>query len=86
MLDKKVLGSLIQEKRNEKKMTQSQLANVTGLSRNYISDIENGRYIPSTGALTKIAVCLDLDLNMLKMTEIQVVRKEGTEREQQQIG
>lgn len=75
MLDKKILGSLIQEKRNEKKMTQSQVSNATGLSRNYISDIENGRYMPSAEALTKLAICLDLDLNMLKMTEKQVINE-----------
>jgi transcriptional regulator with XRE-family HTH domain len=52
-------------------MTQEQLSSVTNLSRNYISDIENGRYMPSLNALSKIAICLNIDLNVLKMTEIQ---------------
>lgn len=72
MLNKKTLGNIIKSKRREKKMTQSSLSEITGLSRNYISDIENGRYMPSTESLSKIAVCIDLDLNILKMTEIQV--------------
>jgi transcriptional regulator with XRE-family HTH domain len=71
MLNKKTLGSIIKQKRNEAGMTQDQLSSATNLSRNYISDIENGRYMPSLNALSKIAICLDIDLNVLKMTEIQ---------------
>ncbi|WP_425622500.1 helix-turn-helix domain-containing protein [Brevibacillus borstelensis] len=72
MLDRKALGLVIKKRRKEKNIKQSQVSSATKLSRNYISDIENGRYVPSVEALTKIAVCLDLDLNVLKMTEIQV--------------
>ncbi|MCM3242728.1 helix-turn-helix domain-containing protein [Cytobacillus oceanisediminis] len=73
MVDKKTLGKIIQSKRKELGKTQSRLAEETDLSRNYISDIENGRYTPSIDSLTKIAVSLGLDLNVIKMTEIQVV-------------
>lgn len=73
MVDKKTLGKIIQGKRKELGKTQSKLAEETDLSRNYISDIENGRYTPSIDSLTKIAVSLGLDLNVIKMTEIQVV-------------
>lgn len=71
MLNQKTLGAIIKQKRKEAGMTQEQLSTVTNLSRNYISDIENGRYTPSLNALSKIAICLDIDLNVLKMTEIQ---------------
>jgi transcriptional regulator with XRE-family HTH domain len=71
MLDKKMLGAIIKKKRNEVGITQDELSSATNLSRNYISDIENGRYTPSLNALSKIAICLDIDLNVLKMTEIQ---------------
>jgi transcriptional regulator with XRE-family HTH domain len=71
MLNKKTLGAIIKQKRIEADMTQGQLSSATKLSRNYISDIENGRYMPSLNALSKIAICLDIDLNVLKMTEIQ---------------
>lgn len=74
MVDKKILGKIIQSKRKELGKTQSRLAEETDLSRNYISDIENGRYTPSIETLTKIAVSLGLDLNVIKMTEIQVVK------------
>ncbi|MGE6376571.1 helix-turn-helix domain-containing protein [Peribacillus muralis] len=73
MVDKKTLGKIIQGKRKELGKTQSRLAKETDLSRNYISDIENGRYTPSIDSLTKIAISLGLDLNVIKMTEIQVV-------------
>jgi len=71
MLDKKALGSVIKQKRSEAGMTQDQLSMATKLSRSYISDVESGRYMPSLNALSKIAICLDIDLNVLKMTEIQ---------------
>lgn len=70
-MDKKALGKAIQDQRKRKCMRQHEVSNRTGLSRNYISDIENGRYMPSVETLTKIANCLDLDLNLLRMTEIQ---------------
>lgn len=70
-MDKKTLGKLIQKTRKEKKLRQYELSASTGLSRNYISDIENGRYMPSVESLAKIATCLDFDLNVLRMTEIQ---------------
>jgi transcriptional regulator with XRE-family HTH domain len=53
-------------------MTQGSVSRITGLSRNYISDIENGRYMPSIDSLSRIAICLNLDLNVLKEREIQV--------------
>lgn len=71
MLDKKAVGKLIQDCRKLKRLKQSEVARLTGLSRNYLSDIENGRYMPSVETISKLATCLELDLNMLKMTEIQ---------------
>ncbi|WP_201763636.1 helix-turn-helix domain-containing protein [Chengkuizengella marina] len=74
-MNKKALGVVIQTYRKEKKLKQHELSDTTGLSRNYISDIENGRYAPSIDALLKLANALDVDLNMLKMTEIQYFDK-----------
>jgi transcriptional regulator with XRE-family HTH domain len=68
-----IIGKVIREKRQEKKMTQAKVSEYTGLSRNYLSDIENSRYMPSVNSLVKIVKCLDLDLNLLlSATEIQV--------------
>lgn len=66
MLDKSALGLTIRTGRKSKRLTQDQLSSKTGLSRNYLSDVENGRYAPSLAALTRIAEQLDLDLNILK--------------------
>jgi transcriptional regulator with XRE-family HTH domain len=78
MLDKKTLGKLIQHKRKELGITQTQVSEATELSRNYISDIENGRYKPSVDSLSKIAIFLNLDLNLIKMTEIQVMERSNS--------
>ncbi|MEW8997924.1 MAG: helix-turn-helix transcriptional regulator [Thermoanaerobacter sp.] len=71
--EKKKLGQIIKEKRLEKKFTQKHLAKQIGLSRNYLSDIENGRYMPSVETLIKIASVLELDLNSLKSTNVSEV-------------
>jgi transcriptional regulator with XRE-family HTH domain len=71
MLNKKILGEIIKNQRKSLKMKQHEVSSITKLSRTYISDIERGRHMPSTDALSKLAICLDLDLNVLKMTEIQ---------------
>ncbi|MGW8956652.1 helix-turn-helix domain-containing protein [Paenibacillus sp. NPDC055715] len=72
MINKKALGSFIQKGRKAKGLRQDQVSAKTSLSRNYISDIENGRYTPSVEALSRLAIVLKLDLNVIKMTEIQV--------------
>lgn len=77
MLDKRNLGKVIKNRRKELMLTQNQVSEVTGLSRNYISDIENGRYSPSIDSLSRIAIYLNLDLNVLKMTDIQVSTEES---------
>lgn len=69
-IDKKILGGLISEKRKSIKMTQSKLSGLTGLSRNFIADIEAGRYMPSLPSAFNLAVALDQDLFiLLKMSE-----------------
>lgn len=68
--NKKYLGQIIKNRRKEKKLTQKYLAQQTGLSRNYLSDLEHGRYVPSVDALIRIATILELDLNALKSINI----------------
>lgn len=66
-----VLGKVVKMARKRKSLTQQGLAEKINISRNYISDIECGRYIPSVEKLILLADTLDIDLNILKMTEIQ---------------
>ncbi|QLY79209.1 MULTISPECIES: helix-turn-helix transcriptional regulator [Clostridium] len=69
----KVIGEIIKNARTSKNLTQQKVSDDTGISRNYISDVENGRYMPSVETLLTLAQYLKIDLNLIpKMTEIQV--------------
>ncbi|QHZ52470.1 helix-turn-helix domain-containing protein [Paenibacillus larvae] len=79
MIDKKKFGAKIKTKRKEIRLTQREVSQLTGLSRNYISDLESGRYLPSVETLVSLAEPLKLDLNALLMTEIQVYECDNLE-------
>lgn len=67
-----IIGRKIKKARCSKKLTQEDLANKVGISRTYLSDVENGRYMPSIETISNIAQILNIDLNFLRMlTEIQ---------------
>lgn len=70
-MDKQYLGNAIKQQRKCKGLKQTDVAEKTGISRNYISDIENGRYMPSVETLSKLAICLEIDLNAVLVSEIQ---------------
>lgn len=61
-MDKVNLGLRVKEVRERNNLTQSQLAEKAGISRNYISSIENGRYSPSVEVSRKIAEVLQIPL------------------------
>lgn len=66
------IGTLIKTRRTERKLTQQDVADKVGISRNFLSDIENGRYNPSFNTALRLAAYLGIDLNSLsEMTEIQ---------------
>lgn len=68
-------NELIKQKREEKKLTQQEVADAVGITRNYLSDIENGRYNPSFKKSIKLATFLGIDLNLLsRVTEIQDIK------------
>lgn len=70
------IGKTLQEARAKKGLTQEKMAQEIGVSRNYISDIESGRYVPSLKTTVKIATFLNINLNFLKsLTEIPVNKK-----------
>lgn len=60
------IGINIKKARKNKKLTQRELSEKVDISRNYISDIECGRYIPSVEKLLLIATALSIDLNIFK--------------------
>lgn len=59
MDDKLILKNRLKEKRNEKKLSQSQLAEMVGVSRNTISSIETGQFNPT--AKLALILCIALD-------------------------
>lgn len=58
------LLSMIQA-RKAKKLTQSQLAKLTGISQGKISKIESGEANPTLKVMTKIATALDMTLGFI---------------------
>lgn len=60
------IGNEIKRARKEKGLTQHDLSQKVSISRNYISDIECGRYIPSVELLISLSKELKIDLNLFK--------------------
>ena len=59
------LGKKIQGLRKDSRLTQEKLAEMTGLDRTYISDIERGVRNPSLKSLQKLAVALKISISDL---------------------
>ena len=50
--------------RKKKKLSQEDIATLTGIARPNISRIENGKYDPTLEILTKLALALDMRLEI----------------------
>ncbi len=61
----KKFGKHIKRLRNEKHLTQEELANLSALSRQYIGDVERGDRNISLVNLEKIAKAFDVSLSQL---------------------
>lgn len=59
MDDKLILHNRLKEARSEKKLSQAQLADLVGVSRNTISSIETGQFNPT--AKLALVLCIALD-------------------------
>ena len=59
MDDKLVLKNRLKEARSQQKLSQSQLADIVGVSRNTISSIETGQFNPT--AKLALILCIALD-------------------------
>ena len=59
MNDNLILKNRLKEARMEKKLSQSQLAELVGVSRNTISAIETGQFSPT--AKLALILCIALD-------------------------
>ncbi len=74
----KAIAKRIRSKRVEQGWTLDQLAKATGLSKGYLSQIENDDKTPTLGTLTKIAFGLGLDA-------ISLITGEKTEQTQEKL-
>lgn len=59
MEDELILKNFLKEARTEKKLSQAQLAQLVGVSRNTISSIETGQFNPT--AKLALILCIALD-------------------------
>ena len=59
MDDKLILHNRLKEARREKKLSQAQLAELVGVSRNTISSLETGQFNPT--AKLALVLCIALD-------------------------
>ena len=50
--------------RKTKHLTQKDISIKTGIARSNISRIESGKFIPTIDILTKLAIALDMDLDI----------------------
>jgi len=54
----------IKKKRKEKGLTQTGLAEVLGIKRQYISAIEQGKRVPTIKTLVRICEALELEIKV----------------------
>ena len=54
-----ILRNRIREARSEKKLSQAQLAQMVGVSRNTISSIETGQFNPTAKLALMLCIALD---------------------------
>lgn len=68
-----LLGQRLRQQRQKKGLTMEQLAEMVGLSKNYISLIERGQKLPSMATLIKIVNSLHISADILLCDEVESV-------------
>ncbi len=63
-MDSQALGQLLRDRRKLAKITQSDLADLSGLSVHTLSDLESGKGNPTLEVLTKICEVLGLEIQL----------------------
>ena len=59
------IGTRISDEREKAGLTQSQLADRTGITQSYICRLEKGEHRPTNKTLTKIATALEIPVSQL---------------------
>ncbi|GKX27558.1 transcriptional regulator [Vallitalea longa] len=68
IIDLNILGKNIKQYRIQKELTQEKLAGLTGLSIQYIGNIERGNTTASLETIMKICLALEITPNQLLIT------------------
>ena len=67
---RKLVGRNVKRVRQEKGLTQEQLAELSGFSQQYISGLEQGRRNPTIVSLYELAMALDIShMELVRPTE-----------------
>jgi len=61
----KIFGKKVREIRRHREMTQERLAELSGLSLQYIGEIERGRRNPSLSSMEQLSAAFDLPISEL---------------------
>jgi transcriptional regulator with XRE-family HTH domain len=59
------MGRRLQKLRTERDMSRARLADLAGISREYVRNLEAGRYDPTVGILQKLAKALGVPVTEL---------------------
>ena len=68
-LSLKLLAETVVSRRKEKKLTQTQLSEMTGINRSIISRLESQDYMPSVDQLAALSEVLDFDIAQLLVSD-----------------
>lgn len=68
-------GKLLQEERKKNKLTSEKLAELCGVSRSYITLIENGKRLPGRKIIPKLAIALELKTNEVINWYLETIRE-----------
>lgn len=68
-----LLGQRLRQQRKKRGLTIEQLAEMIGLSKNYVSLMERGRKLPSMATLIKIVNSLHISADVLLCDEVESV-------------
>ena len=71
-IDFDMLGTRIKKRRRELNLKQNELAEMLGISNNYLSNIENGHSIPSLEVFSDICIKLKITPDMLLFGVIRI--------------
>jgi len=65
VMDESQVGKNIRQLRTEKRMSLNRMSEITGLTKGYLSKIENSEKAPPFSTLSKIADALNVDIGLL---------------------